>query len=66
MPKYVPNSWKTPGISFQNFAGHPVQLNRFSKFNGDKFKDTRFVECLPVKDHILTVPLKLDDVSFSK
>ena len=31
------------------------------------FKDTRFVECLPVKDHILTVPLKLDDdVSFSK
>ena len=44
-----------------------VQLNRFSKFNGDTFKDTRFVECLPVKDHILTVPLKLDDnVSFSK
>ena len=34
---------------------------------GDTFKDTKFVECLPVKDHILTVPLKLDDnVSFSK
>ena len=44
-----------------------IQLNRFTKFNGDTFKDTRFVECLPVKDHILTVPLKLDDnVSFSK
>ena len=45
-----------------------IQLNRFSNFNGDTFKDTRFVECLPVKDHILTVPLKLDDddVSFSK
>ena len=43
-----------------------IQLNRFSKFYGDTFKDTRFVECLPVKDHILTVPLKLDDVSFSK
>ena len=44
-----------------------VQLNRFSKFHGNTFKHTRFVECLPVKDHILTVPLKLDDnVSFSK
>ena len=44
-----------------------VQLNRFSKFHGNTFKDTRFVECLPVKDHILSVPLKLDDnVSFSK
>ena len=44
-----------------------IQLNRFTKFNGDTFKDTRFVECLPVKDHILTVPLKLDDnVYFSK
>ena len=44
-----------------------IQLNRFSKFNGDTFKDTRFVECLPEKDHILTVPFKLDDdVSFSK
>ena len=40
---------------------------RFTKFNGDTFKDTRFVECLPVEDHILRVPLKLDDnVSFSK
>ena len=26
-----------------------IQLNRFTKFNGDTFKDTRFVECLPVK-----------------
>ena len=24
-----------------------IQLNRFTKFNGDTFKDTRFVECLP-------------------
>ena len=44
-----------------------IQLNRFTKFNGDTFKDTRFVECLPVEDHILRVPLKLDDnVSFPK
>ena len=25
-----------------------IELNRFTKFNGDTFKDTRFVECLTV------------------
>jgi ubiquitin C-terminal hydrolase len=43
-----------------------IQLNRFSNFNGDIFKDNRLVECLPNSNHILKLPIQIDDtVSFS-
>ena len=44
-----------------------IQLNRYWKFNGDMFKDNRLVECLPNSNHLLKVPIRIDDtVSFSK
>ena len=44
-----------------------IQLNRYAKFNGDMFKDNRLVECLPNKNHLLKIPIRIDDtVSFSK
>ena len=44
-----------------------IQLNRYAKLNGDMFKDNRQVECLPNSDHLLKIPIQIDDtVSFSK
>ena len=43
-----------------------IQLNRYANFNGDIFKDNRLVECLPNSNHILKLPIQIDDtVSFS-
>ena len=43
-----------------------LQLKRYSNFNGSVVKDYKLVECLPERNHTLTVPIKSSDpVSFS-
>ena len=43
-----------------------LQLKRFCNFQGDVFKDTKMVQCLPSINHLLKVPITFDsNVSLS-
>ena len=43
-----------------------LQLKRYNTFQGNVFKDTRRVECLPYPDHVLEIPVDQNvSVSFS-
>ena len=70
------NMWYCPQCSSnQNAATDSItkcgsvlilHLKRYDSFQGNVFKDTKFVECLPHPNHVLEIPIEQNDsVSFS-